>query len=85
MAVTLRLMRFGKKGNPFYRIVAIDKRKKRDTKYIESVGLYDPMSDPLKLELNKERFEYWKKIGAEISDGLIKLLKSSKQTFSKKD
>ena len=85
MAVTLRLMRFGKKRNPFYRIVAIDKRKKRDTKYIESVGLYDPMAVPLRLELNKERFEYWKKIGAEISDGLIKLLKSGKQTFAKKD
>lgn len=76
-------MRFGKKQKPFYRVVVIDKRKKRDTKYIESVGIYDPMSDPLKLELNKERFEYWKNNGAEISDGLIKLLKSGKSTFQK--
>lgn len=83
MAVTLRLMRFGKKRKPFYRIVAIDKRKKRDTKYIESIGIYDPMVQPLKLELNKERFEYWQKNGAEISDGLVKLLKSGKSTFSK--
>ncbi|MFH1826953.1 MAG: 30S ribosomal protein S16 [bacterium] len=83
MAATLRLMRFGKKRRPFYRIIVIDKRKKRDTKYIESIGIYDPMANPLKLELNKERFEYWKKNGAEISDGLIKVLKSGKSKFIK--
>jgi small subunit ribosomal protein S16 len=83
MAVTLRLMRFGKKRKPFYRIVAIDKRKKRDTKYIESIGIYDPMVSPLKLEINKERFEFWKDKGAELSDGFIKLLKSGKSTYIK--
>ena len=85
MAVTLRLMRFGKKGNPFYRIVAIDRRKKRDTKYIESIGIYNPMLDPLSLEIKKDRFDYWKKNGAVISDGLVKLFKSGKPTFTKKD
>lgn len=85
MAVTLRLMRFGKKANPFYRIVAIDKRKKRDTKYIESIGVYNPMINPLRLEIKKDRFDYWKKNGAVISDGLVKLLKSGKPTFTKKD
>ena len=81
MAATLRLMRFGKKQKPFYRVVVLDKRKKRNTKYIESIGIYDPMTNPLKLEINKERFEYWQKNGAEISDGLIKLLKSGKSKF----
>ena len=46
MPVTLRFMKFGKKGRPFYRIVAIDKRKKRDGSYIEKVGHYDPIIYP---------------------------------------
>lgn len=78
MATTLRLMRFGKKGYPYYRIVAIDKRKKRDGAYIERVGSYDPMVQPAKVELKKERYEYWTNVGAEISEGLAKLLKNPK-------
>jgi small subunit ribosomal protein S16 len=76
MAVTLRLMRFGKKKFPFYRIVALDKRQKRDGAYLEKVGLYDPLQKEKNIRLNKERFEYWTSKGAQISEGMSRLLKN---------
>jgi small subunit ribosomal protein S16 len=79
MAVTIRLMRFGKKGYAAYRIVALDKRKKRDGSYIEKVGEYNPMQNPAKILIKKERFDYWTKNGAEISEGVQKLLKHPKK------
>lgn len=78
MAVAVRLMRFGKKGYPVYRIVALDKRKKRDGSYIEKVGLYNPMTEPAHLDINNERLSYWMKNGAELSEGVRKLLKDKK-------
>ena len=83
MAVCLRLMRFGKKGSPVYRIVAIDKRKKRNTRYIEKVGFYNPMVNPAVIDIDKKRYNYWIKNGALISDGLLKLIKSNKSVFKK--
>lgn len=74
MAVALRLMRFGKKGYPTYRIVALDKRSKRDGAYIEKVGLYNPMAATDQLNINEERLAHWMKNGAEISEGMRKLL-----------
>lgn len=81
MATTLRLMRFGKKHHPYYRIVAIDKRKKRDGSYIERVGSYDPMVEPALIEIKKDRFDYWKTNGAEMSEGVSKLLKNPNVKF----
>ncbi|MDA1317117.1 MAG: 30S ribosomal protein S16 [bacterium] len=78
MAVALRLMRFGKKKFPFYRIVALDKRKKRDGSYIEKVGQYDPMIKENTIKINKTRFDYWQSQGAQISEGLTRLLKNKK-------
>lgn len=78
MAVALRLMRLGKKHRPFYRIVAIDKRKKRNSRYIESVGSYNPLSEPTLIEMDWARFEDWKQKGAIISEGLLRLLKTRK-------
>lgn len=78
MAVALKLYRQGKKGNPSYRIVAVDKRSKADGKYIEEVGFYDPMSNPIVFNVKNERFDYWIKTGAQISEGLRKLLKNQK-------
>lgn len=78
MAVALRLMRLGKKHRPFYRIIAIDKRKKRNSRYIESVGVYNPLSEPNHIEIDWVRFDDWRQKGAIISEGLVKLLKSVK-------
>ena len=76
MAITLRLSRFGKRDYATYRIIAIDKRKKRDTQYVEKIGSYNPHLDKkTALAINKERLEYWRGKGAQISDGFAKLLK----------
>lgn len=76
MAVTVRLMRFGKRHYPTYRIVAIDKRRKRDGSYIEKIGSFNPMVEPNTLEINQDRLTYWKSKGAEMSEGVRKLLKN---------
>lgn len=78
MAVALRLMRIGKRGVPFYRIVAIDKRKKRNGRYIEKIGLYNPLTEPATIEINQKQLDLWTQRGAQISEGLAKLLKSRK-------
>lgn len=76
MAVTLRLMRFGKKKVPFYRIVALDKRQKRDGAYIDKVGVYNPLEKEKNIRIKKDRFEYWTSKGAQISEGMARLLKN---------
>lgn len=75
MAVTLRLMRFGKRKYATYRIVAIDKRKKRDGSYIEKVGFYNPMTSPATLTIDTDKYKSWINKGAQLSDGLRKLIK----------
>jgi small subunit ribosomal protein S16 len=82
MPVTLRLFRLGKKNVPIYRIVAIDKRKKRNGVYKEIIGTYQPLINPHLLQINDQKFQYWVGKGAIISAGLQKLLKSR---VSKKD
>lgn len=82
MAVTVRLMRFGKKKRPIYRIIVVDKRKKRDGKYIESIGSYDPFAKKPNISLNQEKFTSWLEKGALLSEGLARLLKNKKSTKS---
>jgi len=79
MAVTLRLMRFGKRKQPFYRVVVLDKRKKRDGAYIENIGVYNPFLEDKNIELVKERFEFWQQKGAQISEGLKRLISNPKR------
>ena len=78
MAVALKLYRQGKKGSPSYRIVDVNKHYKADGKYIEEVGFYDPMITPVTFTVKKDRFDYWMGVGAQVSAGLQKLLKSKK-------
>lgn len=78
MAVALRLMRFGKRKQAYYRIVALDKTKKRDGAYIEKIGLYHPLTAEKNISINKSRFDYWKGQGAILSEGLERLLKNEK-------
>lgn len=73
-------MRFGKKGYPTYRIVIVDKRKKAKGAYIEKIGTYNPVINPEKIEINKERMQYWLKTGAQPSEGMQKLLKKKVKT-----
>lgn len=78
MAVTLRLLRLGKRGNPSYRIVAIDKRKKRNGTYVEIVGHYNPIANPPVFTLDQKKVDAWLGKGATVSEGLAKLMKHKK-------
>ncbi len=73
--VKLRLRRMGAKDKPFYRIVAVDSRLKRDGKYIESVGYYDPKTDPLTLKIDSDKAIKWLEVGAQPTDTVRSLLK----------
>ena len=64
MAVKLRLKRMGKKGAPFYRIVAADSRSPRDGRFIETIGTYDPMTDPAQVKVEAEPAMKWLTTGA---------------------
>ena len=75
MAVRLRLTRMGRKKRPFYRVVAVDNRKRRDGAYLENLGHYSPLSDPIELKLNEERILYWLNVGAQPSETVRSLLR----------
>ena len=66
--VKIRLMRMGSKKRPFYRIVIADARTKRDGKYIELVGTYNPITDPAEIKINEEVALKWLKDGAVQTD-----------------
>ena len=64
MAVKLRLMRMGRKGQPYYRIVAVDSRKKRDGAYLEKIGHYSPLTRPAEVIVDDDKAIKWLKVGA---------------------
>lgn len=68
MAVRIRLKRMGRKKRPFYRIVIVDSRKKRDGKYIEKVGHYNPIEHPAEVVIDHEKALEWLDKGAQPSD-----------------
>ena len=75
MAVKIRLARHGAKKKPFYRIVVADSESPRDGKYLENVGTYNPLLDPVQVTLKSERIQYWMDQGAKPSDTVRSLLK----------
>jgi small subunit ribosomal protein S16 len=79
MAVKIRLQRFGAKKRPYYRIVAADGRFPRDGRYLEQVGTYDPMKDPVELRIKTERLEHWLSVGAQPSDTVSSLIRRFKR------
>ena len=74
MPVKLRLQRHGKKGKPFYWIVAADSRAPRDGKYLEKVGTYNPNTNPATIELNLENSVSWLQNGAQPTNTVRKIL-----------
>ena len=74
MAVKLRLRRLGKKKQPIYKIVAADSRSPRDGKFIEAIGLYDPLTHPSTLDIKEDRALYWLDTGAQPTDTVRNLL-----------
>jgi small subunit ribosomal protein S16 len=68
MATVVRLTRMGRKKKPFYRIVVTDSRKRRDGGWIESIGYYNPLTEPETIKVDDERLSYWMGVGAKLSD-----------------
>lgn len=74
MATKIRLARHGKKGKPFYHIVTADSRAKRDGRYIERIGSYNPNTNPATIDVNFERALYWVSVGAQPTDTVRAML-----------
>jgi small subunit ribosomal protein S16 len=77
MSVVIRLMRAGGKKRPFYRVVAADSRRQRDGRFLEILGHYSPLSDPLDLKLKAEQVHKWLAQGAQPSEQVRSLFKKA--------
>jgi small subunit ribosomal protein S16 len=75
VAVKIRLKRMGKIRQPYYRVVVVDSRKKRDGKVIEEIGKYHPKEEPSFIEVASERAQYWLGVGAQPSEAVEAILK----------
>lgn len=73
--VTMRLSRIGSKKRPYYRIVVIDKRRARNGRFLEVVGQYNPIANPVQMEVNAERAQYWLSKGALPSETVRSILR----------
>ena len=73
----IRLARFGAKKKPSYRVVVIDKERARNSRSVEVVGIYNPVSQPQVVTLKHERIEYWIKNGAQPSETVTRLMKKN--------
>lgn len=80
MSVVLRLTRAGGKKTPFYRVVAADKRSPRDGRFIEQIGVYNPLSTPPEIRFDLPRVDHWLSVGALPSDTVGTLIKAAKKT-----
>ena len=78
--VIIRLARGGSKKRPFYNINVCDSRARRDGRFIERIGYYNPMAagQAVSLSVNNERLAYWQSQGAQLSDTVARLVKSQK-------
>ena len=75
MAVRIRLARMGSKKKPFYRLVAANSEAPRDGKFLEILGYYDPMKDPVVIKIHEDKVKYWIEQGALLSESAGALLK----------
>lgn len=80
--VTIRLARGGAKKRPFYHVVVTNSRNRRDGRFIERVGFFNPIAvgGEVELNLNQERVNYWLKCGATTSERVSHLIKQAKKT-----
>ncbi len=83
MATKIRLQRHGRKGKPFFHIVAADARAKRDGRYIEKLGTYNPNTNPATIEINFDKTVEWVMTGAEPTD-TVRAILSYKGVMMKK-
>lgn len=84
MPVAIRLSRIGTKHKPFFRVVAVDSRKKRDGECLENIGTYDAIKGEL-VRFDAERYDAWVKKGAQPSDTAKKIYRLSKKKAASAD
>ena len=77
MAVKIRLKGIGAKKAPIYRVVVADERAPRDGKFIEEIGYYNPLTDPVEIKINAEKASKWLSNGAQPTETVRSLLKKS--------
>jgi small subunit ribosomal protein S16 len=73
--VTMRLTRIGSKKRPYFRIVVIDKRRARNGRFLEVVGHYNPLANPVQMDIDSERALYWLSKGARPSETVQSILR----------
>ena len=78
MAVALRLNRQGTKDRPYYKIVAVDSRKRRDGRYIEQVGTYDPLKEGTNYTVDLEKADKWIGVGAQVSETVNSIIRKAR-------
>lgn len=79
MPVKIRLMRIGTNRRPFYRVVAVDERKKRTGGYLELLGTYNPLTEPKEINLDQPKIDAWIKKGAQPSEGFLRIIGKAPQ------
>lgn len=75
--VKIRLRRMGAKKTPFYRVVVADSRYPRDGRFIEEIGIYNPMTNPAEIKIDVEKADEWIKKGAQPTETVRSLLKKA--------
>lgn len=79
MAVAIRLNRQGSKDRPYYKIVVVDSRARRDGRYIEQVGSYDPMKEGVNYTINLEKVDKWLANGAHPSETVNSMIRKARK------
>ncbi len=77
MAAKIKLTRMGAKKQPTYRVVIQEEHSKRDGRFIENIGFYNPRTEPATIVLNQERINYWLSVGAQPTESVGQLLKTA--------
>jgi small subunit ribosomal protein S16 len=77
VAVKIKLKRLGKIRAPHYRIVVADSRTRRDGRAIEEIGLYHPVQNPSRIEVDADRVAYWLSVGAQPTEPVLAILKKT--------
>ena len=72
-------MRIGTKNRPFYRIVAVDDRKKRTGGYLDLIGTYNPLTSPKEIKIDQDKVDSWVKKGAQLSHGFLRIIGKAAQ------
>jgi len=73
--VVIRLTRFGAKKKPYYRIVAVDREKPRESRYIELLGQYNPLTSPAQIKIDMDKYNQWEQKGSQPSETVKSIVK----------